>query len=172
MKYSVCFTGHRPQRLPCGFNEEHPVCLRIKSQLKRLIIGVIEKKNVTRFISGCALGTDLWAAEIVLELKEEYPNITLEAAIPCKNQTVGWNVKNKERYVRMLSQCDAITILQERYTYDCMQNRNKYMVDKADYVIAVWNRKPSGTGKTIRYAIDCGKPVYYVDVNDFKMKAM
>ena len=46
------------------------------------------------------------------------------------------------------------------------------MVDKSDYVLAVWNGKPSGTGKTIKYVADCGKSVYYVDVNDFKMKAL
>ncbi|MCH5213538.1 MAG: DUF1273 family protein, partial [Oscillospiraceae bacterium] len=142
------------------------------SQLRRLIVGVIEKKNVTRFISGCALGTDLWAAEIVLELKEEYPNITLEAAVPCRNQTASWNIKDKERYEQLLSRCDTVTVLQERYTADCMQKRNIYMVSAADYVIAVWNCKPSGTSKTIQHAIDIGKPVYYVDVNDFKMKAL
>ena len=172
MELTVCFTGHRPQKLPCGFNEEHPICKKIKSQLRRLIVGVIEKKNVTRFLSGCALGTDLWAAEIVLELKKEYPNITLEAAVPCRNQTASWSIKDKERYERLLSHCDTVTVLQERYTADCMQKRNKYMVSKSDYVIAVWNSQPSGTGKTIRYAVDCGKPVYYVDVNDCRMKAI
>lgn len=41
---TCCFTGHRPQNLPCGFNEKHIICLRIKSQLRRLIAGVIEKR--------------------------------------------------------------------------------------------------------------------------------
>lgn len=171
MGYIVCFTGHRPKSLPCGYNEEHPACIKIKSQLRRLIIGVIEKKNVTHFISGMAIGTDTWAAEIVLKLKAYYPSITLEAAIPCRNQTAGWNIKSKERYKWLLSHCDAVTVLQERYTADCMQNRNEYMVDKSDYVLAVWSGKPSGTGKTIHYAVECGKPVYYVDINDFKMRA-
>ena len=83
MNYTACFTGHRPQSLPCGSSETHLACLKIKHQLKRLIVGLIEKKNVTHFISGAALGVDTWAAEIVLELKNKYPNITLEAAIPC-----------------------------------------------------------------------------------------
>jgi uncharacterized phage-like protein YoqJ len=76
MEYTACFTGHRPQNLSCGFDEYHPACLKIKRQLLRMIIGLIEKKHVTHFISGMAIGTDMWAAEIVLELKEEYPNIT------------------------------------------------------------------------------------------------
>ena len=171
LNYTACFTGHRPKSLPCGYNEEHPACIKIKSQLRRLIVGVIEKKKVTRFVSGMAIGVDTWAAETVLDLKDDYPNITLEAAIPCRNQAASWNVKNRERYENLLSQCDKVTVLQEQYTVDCMQKRNEYMVDKADYVIAVWNGNPSGTGKTIRYAVDCSKPVYYVDVNDFKMKA-
>ena len=143
-----------------------------KKQLRRLIVGVIEKKNVTKFISGMALGTDMWASEIVLDLKDEYPDSTLEATVPCRTQTASWNVRSKARYEKLLSLCDEVTVLQEEYTYDCMMKRNKYMVQKADYVIAVWNGKPSGTGKTIQYAIDCGKPVYYVDVNDFRMKAI
>ena len=172
MEYTACFTGHRPKGLPCGYNEEHSACLMIKKQLRRLIVGVMEKKNVTKFISGMALGTDMWASEIVLDLKDEYPDITLEAAVPCRNQASSWNVKSKERYEKLLSLCDEVTVLQEKYTYDCMMKRNKYMVQKADCVIAVWNGKTSGTGKTIRYAVDCGKPVYYVDVNDFRMKAI
>lgn len=46
MKYTACFTGHRPKSWPCGFNEQHPACLKIKHQLKRLIVGLIEKGNV------------------------------------------------------------------------------------------------------------------------------
>ena len=39
---------------------------------------LIEKENVTHFISGMAIGIDMYAAEIVLDLKKSYPGITLE----------------------------------------------------------------------------------------------
>ena len=113
MQYIACFTGHRPKSLPFGYNEEHYACIKIKAQLRRMIVGLIEKKNVTHFISGAAIGVDMWAMEIVLELKEEYPNITLEAAVPCRSQAASWNVKNKERYDRLLSLCDKITLMQD-----------------------------------------------------------
>ena len=74
-------------------------------------------------------------------------DIKLEAAVPCQTQVAAWNVKNKERHDRILSLCDKITVLQEGYTADCMQKRNKYMVDSSDYIIAVWNGKPSETDK-------------------------
>ena len=172
MEYTACFTGHRPQSLPCGFDETHPACLKIKHQLKRLIKGLINKKSVTHFISGGALGVDMWAMEIIFELKEEYPNITLEVSIPCRSQADRWNCKSQERYSRLISLCDKKTFVQEQYTADCMMKRNKYMVDNSDYVIAIWNGKPSGTGKTIHYTIDNSKPVYCVDVNDFRLKSL
>lgn len=93
----------------------------------------------------------MWAMEIILELKKQYSNITLEAAVPCRSQ-------------------DKITILQEHYTNNCMIKRNKYMVDKSNFVIAVWNGNwTSGTGSTIKYALYFEKPVYYIDTINFKM---
>ena len=57
----------------------------IKYRLCQLIVGIIRKKSATRFISGLAEGVDTWAAEIVLDIKDEHPNITLETTIPCEN---------------------------------------------------------------------------------------
>lgn len=170
MYYTACFTGHRPQSLPCKFDETHIVCLKIKRQLKKLIKDLIKKKNVRHFISGMALGVDMWAAEIVLELKKKYSDITLEAAIPCRSQSDRWNSAAKERYVNLLSQCDVITYVQEQYSNDCMMKRNMYMVDNSDFVAAVWNGKPSGTGNTVKYASERKKDVFYIDTDKFRIK--
>ena len=35
-----------------------------------------------------------------------------------------------------------------------MDKRKRYMVDHADFIIAVWDGRPSGTGKTMTYARD------------------
>ena len=53
-----------------------------------LIVRMIEEEGVTHFISGMAQGVDLYAAEIVLELKEQYPQITLECAIPYEQMCI------------------------------------------------------------------------------------
>jgi hypothetical protein len=37
------------------------------------------------------------------------------------------------------------------------------LTDQADYIIAVWNGKPSGTGKTVQYAQQQGKPVRVIN---------
>lgn len=77
-----CFTGHRPMKLPFGLDESHPKCNQLKSILRAEIERLITEHRVCRFITGMALGIDQICAEIVLDLKKEYPQIMLECAIP------------------------------------------------------------------------------------------
>lgn len=164
MKEKTCaFTGHRPQKLPFGLSEEDARCTALKEELRKQTFNLIENENVTHFISGMALGTDLMAAEIVLDLKVSYPGITLESAIPCETQAVKWTVSQRERYYDIAAQCDKETMLQSHYTPDCMDKRNRYMVDHADFILAVWNGKPSGTGRTVTYARGKNRTVIVID---------
>ena len=106
------------------------------------------------------MGVDTYAAKIVLNLKTQYPDITLECAIPCENQAEKWNERDRDVYYDLISKCDKETLLQQKYSSDCMQKRNEYMVDNSDYVFAVWNGKPSGTGNTVKYARKNNKMVF------------
>ena len=86
---SCCFTGHRPGKLPWGYCEEDPRCLA----LKRRIADAAEAacaEGFRHFLCGMALGCDLYFCEIVLALRERYPDITVEAAIPCPTQADAW----------------------------------------------------------------------------------
>ena len=120
-----------------------------------------EKKSVIHFIPEVALVVDTDAANIVL--KYSYPMIMLECAIPCETQAVKWNERDRDIYYDLLSKSDKETLLQQKYTSDCMQKRNEYMVDNSDYIIAVWNGKPSGTGNTVKYAMKNNKVVLLVN---------
>lgn len=156
---TCCFTGHRPQKLPFGFREEDAQCMHFKSVLCSEIKRMICFYGVTHFISGMALGTDMFAAEAVLKLKMNYPHITLEAAVPFEGQYLCWSSALQMRYHRLLAQCDFVTVLQQKYDAHCLERRNRYMVDRADYVLAMWNGTPGGTANTICYAEHCGKTI-------------
>lgn len=81
------------------------------------------------------------------------PKGTLECAIPCPNQTLKWNNKDKLRYEKILKRADEVNLVSERYTPECMLKRNRYMVDKSELVIAVFNGiEKGGTWYTISYA--------------------
>ena len=102
---TCAFTGHRPQSLPFGFDESDKRCTSLKSVMRDQIVALIENEGVTHFITGMALGVDMYAAEIVLDLKSKYPHITLESAIPCETQAIKWSVASRERYYNIAAKC-------------------------------------------------------------------
>ena len=63
-----------------------------------MIVKLIRDEGVIHFISGMAQGVDMYAAEIVLELKKQDPQITLECAIPYERQAVQWPEALRNRY--------------------------------------------------------------------------
>lgn len=56
-KKTVCFTGHRPNKLG-GYDMKNPTMLKLKDKLLAVIEELITKENKYRFITGGALGTD------------------------------------------------------------------------------------------------------------------
>lgn len=147
---TCAFTGHRPDKLN-GYDPKDNKELLWK--LRSLIVDHIENKGVDVFISGMALGVDMWAARIVLKLKETYPHIKLVAAIPCLDHSSKWRVESKTEWQEIVDKADkVIYVSEEPYTAWCMQKRNEFMTNSSEYIIAVWDGSPGGTGNCVRYA--------------------
>lgn len=147
--YTCCFTGHRPNKLPWGYREKGIKFFAFKRNLKKIIKSAI-KNGYKYFISGMALGSDIICAEIVLDLKEKFPNIELECAIPCQNQTEKWVSDYLIRYNNILSKADKITYVSHlNYFKGCMIKRNMYMLNNSSLLIAVYNGSFGGTKQTI-----------------------
>ena len=64
--------GHRPHKFPWKDNEADPRCIALKETLARQI-ATLAGAGVTEYFTGGADGTDCWAAEIVLDLREKNP---------------------------------------------------------------------------------------------------
>lgn len=155
---TVAFTGHRPEKLN-GYDPKDNK--NLLWELHSRIVDHIENKNVSIFITGMALGIDMWAARIVLKLRDTlYPHLHLVAAIPCANQESRWRQESKDEYNEILDRCnDVYYVSNEPYTAWCMHKRDEWMVDNADMLIAVWDGTPGGTAHTHNYAVKVGKPI-------------
>jgi uncharacterized phage-like protein YoqJ len=133
------------------------VSARVKMELRKTVVTLITQGFHT-FISGMALGVDQWAAEIVLELKVEYPHIKLIAAVPFEGQETAWFKQAVERWRGLLQQSDEVVyVCEPGYAPWKMQHRNKWMVDHSSIIVAVWDGSEGGTGNCVRYAetTDC-----------------
>ncbi len=154
----VCaFSGYRPSKLPFK-SEEDPECILLKMRLRDEIYSAIDD-GCTDFLSGMALGTDTWAAELVLEAQETLSGIRpihLHAYLPFPGQDARWSAKNRRRYHKILAVCDSITVLSSQYLPDCMERRNRAMIQRANRLIAVFDGKSGGTQNTIRMAHEKG----------------
>jgi uncharacterized phage-like protein YoqJ len=147
-----CFTGHRPHKL-FGYNPNTTGNLRIIGSIRAEIIRHIDM-GVDTFISGMALGVDMWSAIEVIKLKELYPHIKLVCAIPCIEQYKKWKEDSIIEYHQILEQADEVIYVSDKpYTDKCMHDRDKWMVDRSKYVIAVYNGDTDGgTYITYKYA--------------------
>ena len=156
---SLCFTGHRPQKLT-GFKASDNKELLLA--LKDMIVDHIENKGVTTFISGMALGIDIWSARIVIALREsKYPHIKLVSAIPCANQYSIWkDQKVVDEWNYIVENADVVHyVSDEPYTAWCLQKRNEWMVDNSSHIISVWDGTAGGTSNCIKYAHKHNKKV-------------
>jgi len=156
---SCAFTGHRPTRFSFGFDEGDERCEKIKA-LMREHIEVLIAGGVTWFYTGMALGVDQWAAEIVLALKKTHPKLKLVAVRPCETQADGWSEEQYERHFDTLALCDDVFTMQSRYSQGVMHKRNRFLVDHAKYLLAVYDGgADGGTAYTVQYAKEQGRSV-------------
>lgn len=148
---TCCFSGYRASKLPWGTNEADPRCVALKIKLYDIAESLYEA-GIRHFICGMANGSDMYFCEEVMKLREDKEGITVEAAIPCEEQASHWDEATRNRYFRLVSECDYETLIERRYTSDCMQKRNKYMVDNSSVLVTVYDGRFGGTMQTVNYA--------------------
>ncbi|MCI9458531.1 MAG: DUF1273 domain-containing protein [Oscillospiraceae bacterium] len=159
------FTGHRPKKFPWGYNEADARCLALKKTLAEEIAKLVEA-GYTDFLSGMAEGADTWAALAVLALKKENPALKLHCVLPCEGQADGWSASARELYHSILEQADEVVYVSREYQDGCMLKRNRYLVDHAACLLAVYNgERRGGTAMTVRYARKLGREVSILNPN-------
>ncbi len=164
-QFACSFTGHRPTKLPWGYREDDPRCIALKRRLFDAVEAAYAE-GYTHFLCGMAQGCDMYFGEAVIELKARHSDVTLEAVIPCKTQTRRWAASARLRHEKIVSAADLETLICENYTPECMQRRNRYLVDHASLLIAVHNGVPGGTLQTITYAMSRGVPILDIPLED------
>lgn len=162
-EHTCCFTGHRPEKLPWGFDEGDGRCLALKARIASAVEGAYAD-GYRHFVCGMARGADFYFCEAVLALRDAHADVSVEGAVPCRSQPNAWRDEDKERYAALLSRCNYETLVQEHYDRGCMQRRNRYMVDRSGRVIAAYDGLGGGTGTTLAYAMRHGLETVILEI--------
>lgn len=160
----VCFTGHRPEKLPC--QERGSVqTLMLKSFLYKQIYDCIQD-GYTVFVTGLSMGVDMWASTIVMSFMEKYPDIKLITVSPYKS--FGDDRKNADywEYRNTLDKSSEVIYISDEYFKGCMSKRNLAMINMSDLLIAVVKEDRSGTSQTIRYAAKKGLKSHIINIGN------
>ena len=148
--HRCCFSGQRPEKL--DEPEE-----QVKAWLREQIESAMAAGYVT-FISGCAMGADIWAGQTVLEIKADQIRETgsselhLIAATPWPGFANRWSDDWKKAYYALLKSADLVVNVCDHYHNGVFQQRCEWMVNHSSRLIAYFNGGPGTTRNTVEYA--------------------
>jgi uncharacterized phage-like protein YoqJ len=169
----VAFAGHRPPRLGgYGAGENSPIARNVRIVLDHVVDQIIiAYPRAVAFLSGMAQGVDTWAAETVIAQRDAGArHARLVAAIPFAGQERVWPQAAQERYRSILARADEVVVLRHPTTIPTsaqvagwLHARNRWVIDRADLLVAVFDGSPGGTAEAVRYARDRRVPVARID---------
>lgn len=158
---TCAFTGHRPEKLNAS---EKDTRAWLREQIRKAI-----EDGFTMFISGMQRGVDLWAAYEVIAwrnaewIKNGKSDVKLILAIPFPKMFEKWSKKWKDLYSYAFGRRDGYIVLDHEPGRKAFVARDRWMVDHAARVIAVYTGTPGGTKKAIEYAKELGREIITYD---------
>ena len=142
---AACFTGHR--KLYHSITE-------IYKATKTAVVNLVEEGYCFFYVGG-ARGFDALAARVVLDLKQDYPQINLMLILPFQNQyehEADWSKEEIEEYHRLQEKASEVLILSEHYSRGIYFQRNRHLVDASSACVAYLVKPTGGTAYTVKYA--------------------
>lgn len=159
-------TGHRPDKLPdrkTGYDPLNPLRVALRQRMRE----EVQKWAPDQVITGMALGVDQDFAEVCLDL-----GLSVWAAVPFVGQEEVWPASSQRAYRALLERIQqtggSVTeVFPAGYAAYKLLERNKWMVDRSQAVLAVWNGSPGGTAHCVNYAQSKQVDVIRVDPRKF-----
>jgi len=152
---AVCFSGHRPERLPGSGDLLHKDAEQLTEELNKAITNAIKQGKIW-FINGIMAGFDLMAATQVVCLKEKYPQIKLVTVAPFTakyfSKETCWSREWIDRAKNIMELSDEKIRLSEQYHSGIYYERNRVMVDHSSELVCYWDGNSGGTQYTVDYA--------------------
>ncbi|HEY9577005.1 MAG TPA: DUF1273 domain-containing protein [Pseudobacillus sp.] len=137
--------GYKPHELGI-FKQDDPAVFFIKKALGNELRRLLEEGMEWLLISG-QLGVECWAAEVLFQLKEEFPSVKLAVLTPFLQQHENWKEDNQRYYEEILSKADFVdSVSREPYRSPAQfRNKNQLFLQKATGLLAVYDEERAGS---------------------------
>ncbi len=150
----LMITGYKPHELGL-FDDKNPGIGYIKKALQQKLLSLLDEGLEWVLISG-QQGVETWAAEVVLALKEEYPNLKYAVMTPFLEQEKNWYEGNRERYHSLIAKADYHVSLTKKPYEAPWQfiEKDKFFLRNSDGILIVYDEENDGSPKFIKKAAE------------------
>ena len=161
---TIYVTGYRAHELGI-FNDKHPGIAVIKKALYDQLYQLCDAGLEWIVISG-QLGVESWAAETVLELKKEFPNVKYSVITPFLEQEKNWNEQKQTQYIQIINNADFVTSVTKRPYEAPWQfiEKDKFIINNTDGILLVYDEDNEGSPKYILKLVE-----KYMEQNDYEL---
>lgn len=147
MSFSVAISGHQPFVLG-GASED------LDGQLRRLAARWLARQRPYEVVTGLAAGWDMACALAALDLR-----LPLVAALAFPGQGENWPDDARAELDRVLAACDEVATISGGKGDGIWTRRDRWVIERGDRVLALWNGGKGGTGRALAYAESLGRSV-------------
>lgn len=150
---NLIISGYRSFELGV-FKEDDPKIIVIKKCLKENLINLIEN-GVEWILVGGQSGVEQWSAELVNELKTDYPEIKLGVIFPFYEFGSNWNEQNRMKLEKIKGYADYTDSTSHKPYENPLQLRahQQFLLDHSDEALLVYDPEFEGKTKYLYEAI-------------------
>ena len=127
---TCAFIGATPDEQPWGYDEEYFDCVMAKTRIAMILLEVI-RRGCHTFISSLEQGTEMWAAEACMAIRDYGGDIELVCVPTSESQADRWHPERRERYFRLLQKCSEVINFDEEDN----DGADEYILENADLII-------------------------------------
>ncbi|OMP66957.1 DUF1273 domain-containing protein [Domibacillus epiphyticus] len=154
MYKTILLSGYKSHELGI-WDQKNPGIFIIKTAIEKQLRSLIEE-GLEWVIIGGQPGVELWGAEVVLELKDEYPDLKLGVLMPFLEQEKNWKEERQEYYHTIIDQADFVDAVSKKPYIAPWQfkARDEFALDHTDALLLVYDEEKEGSPKFIKSAAD------------------
>ncbi|AQM41865.1 DUF1273 domain-containing protein [Staphylococcus cohnii] len=144
---TIYVTGYKSFELNI-FKDDAPEVSYLKKFIAHKLKSLIEEGLEWVLIQG-QMGIELWTAEVVIDLKETYPDLKLGVVTPFYGHTDRWNEQNQAKYNHIVQHADFVdSVFHTSYVGPHQfKQTDQFMLDHTDQTLLIYDEEQEASPK-------------------------